>query len=551
MRPNILFVNLPYIPIEFLGEDSPGKSILQGSPLTMPMGILCISSYLKEHNDVGHVSLLDYRLYLGNLKNYSSLEEFFLEEARKNLPYTPDIIAISLVFSLSHALFEIAVRKLKQLWPSAVTVIGGFHATNAARFLIINESVDYVLRGEGEIGFSKFVHQYAKGRPIDVQGVYCRENFKNDHQLLLATPVKDLDAMPLPDWDLLDMERYMTEGRRRTYGEKGGLARAATILTTRGCPFKCTFCSNHTVHGYKVRTRSAESVTHEIETLWKRYGVTLFIPEDDLFTANKKRLLSVLEALRGLNIPGFELQLGNGLSVDEIDEDILDALMNVGVRSTTIAIESGSEYVQKHIIKKNVNLRKAKDVVTWCHGRDLIVRAYIIFGFPNETKELMNETLQYMHDLGADWYVINIAQPLIGTEMYDTFLKRGCFMEGVDAWTQNLSHKRQFDTDEISGAELTEFAYRTNLEVNFLKNVNLRNGNYERAIKLFNDMAHLYPFHIFAWYGLYLAYEGKNDVVQSSKALQRMKELIATDSRAREMSENYGYLMKVDDRRVN
>lgn len=124
-------------------------------------------------------------------------------------------------------------------------------------------------------------------------------------------------------------------------------------------------------------------------------------------------------------------------------------------------------------------------------------------------------------------------------------------MEGVDAWTQNLSHKRQFDTDEISGAELTEFAYRTNLEVNFLKNVNLRNGNYERAIKLFNDMAHLYPFHIFAWYGLYLAYEGKNDVVQSSKALQRMKELIATDSRAREMSENYGYLMKVDDRRVN
>jgi anaerobic magnesium-protoporphyrin IX monomethyl ester cyclase len=547
MRPNILFVNLPYIPIEFLGEDSPGKSTLQGSPLTMPMGILCISSYLKEHNDVGHVSLLDYRLYLDNLVNYCSVEEFFLEEARKNVSYTPDVIAISLVFSLSHAPFEIAVRQLKQLWPSALTIIGGFHATNAARFLIANESVDYLLRGEGEIGFSEFVHQYATDRPIEVQGIYCRENFKNGQQLLLATPVEDLNAMPLPDWQLLDMERYMTEGRRRTYGEKGVMARAATILTTRGCPFKCTFCSNHTVHGYKVRTRSAESVTREIETLYKRYGVTLFIPEDDLFTANKKRLLSVLEALERLNIPGFELQLGNGLSVDAMDEDILDALMKVGVRSATIAIESGSEYVQKHFIKKNVNLRKAIDVVKWCHDRDLIVRTYIIFGFPNETKELMNETLQYMHDLGADWYVINIAQPLIGTEMYDTLLKRGCFREGVDAWTQNLSHKRQFDTDEISGAELTEFAYRTNLEVNFLNNVNLRNGNYDRAIKLFTDMAHLYPFHIFAWYGLHLAHRGQGDLVRSSKALRRMEELIGTDSRSREMYENYGYLIQAHD----
>jgi radical SAM superfamily enzyme YgiQ (UPF0313 family) len=543
MKPNVLLINLPYRPVEFLVENAPGKSMLSRSPLTMPMGILYVSSYLKAHNDVGSVSLLDYRAALDGLSNYRSLEEFFREEARKGVSFAPDVIGVSLNFSLSHGVFEMVMKQLKALWPKAVTVVGGNHATNVAWYLLAHGSADYVLRGEGEIAFSELVRQFAEGRPIDVRGVYRKGAPVDRKDLVLASPVQDLDSMPFPDWDLLDMERYVTQGRRRALKEDEAEARVATLLTTRGCPFMCTFCSAHTVHGRKVRTRSEASVVREVETLYKKYGVTAFVVEDDLFTASKKRLLSILEAVHALNIPGLDFQTGNGVSVNATDEGILDALIKVGARSITIAIESGSLYVQKHLIKKNVNLRKVRDVVRWCHDRSLIVRAFIMFGFAGETKEHMNETVQYMKDLGADWYVINLATPLPGTEMYDQFLSKDCFKEDVAFWSQTITSQRAFDTAEITGAELTEFGYRVNLEVNFLNNVNLRNGNYDRAIALFSDMAKLYPFHIFAWYGLHQAYKQKGDMARSAEALQKIKSLLATDSRSREMHEKYGSLL--------
>lgn len=546
MKPNVLFVNLPYRPPEGLLGGEPGESISQASPLTMPMGILLISSYLKAHNDVGRVGLLDYRLSMDRLGGYRSAEEFFREEARKNAPFVPDILAVSLTFSLTHRTFELAAKQLKQLWPQATLIVGGNHATNATTAVLEIPEVDYVLRGEGEIGFSEFVRQWSGERPVRVQGVYARGQLKAGRPDALAQPVEDLDALPFPDWDLLDLERYLVRGRRRTYGEEGSASRAATILSTRGCPFHCAFCSNHTVHGRKVRARSAESVAREVRTLHERYGVTLFLAEDDLFTADKQRLIRILEALQRLNIPGFELQMGNGLSVNGMDEDILDALVKVGIRSVTFAIESGSEHVQRHVIRKNVNLRKAYDVVRWSHERGLIVRAFIMLGFPGETRELIAETVRYMRDLGADWYAINIVQPLLGTETYDAFVRQGCFEDGPEAWSANSCEKRQFDTPEISGAGLTHLAYRINLEVNFLSNVNLRNGNSDRAIALFDNIVRLYPFHVFACYGLHLAHQAKGDAVESARALRRMRELIAENPLAREMYENYGYLIPAD-----
>jgi len=544
MKPNVLFINLPYLPKEFLWGNIEGKSRMQGSPLTMPMGLLYLSACLKAHVEVGNVALLDYRLHVARRLEYDSDDEFFREEAKRNVAFVPDVIGISIDFSTSSGHFEIVVPQLKILWPKTMLVTGGYHATNATAFLLNCSDVDYVVRGEGEIAFSEIVSQFSRSKYLNIQGVYDRGALKVAEKFLLAEPVANLNVMPLPDWTLLDMERYVTGGRRRLYGEEESIPRAATMLTTRGCPYRCTFCSNHTVHGRRVRSRSADSIVNEMKTLYERYGVTTFIPEDDLFTADKERLMSVLEAIRQAHIPGMDLQLGNGLSVGALDEEMLDALVSVGIRSVTIAIESGSEYVQKEIIMKNVNLKKTKEVVIWSHNRGLIVRAYIIFGFPNETRELMNETVQYMKELGADWYVINIAQPLLGTEMYETFLKRGCFKEGVEFWSHNLSHERRFDTDEISASELTEFCYCTNLEINFLGNVNLRNGNFNRAIELFTDMTQLYPFHIFAWFGLYCAYRGLKNFDKADASLLRMKQLIASDDRAAEMYHQYGHLIE-------
>ena len=358
--------------------------------------------------------------------------------------------------------------------------------------------------------------------------------------LSLAEQMEDLDMLPFPDWDLLDIENYVNaSGWGRRIGKDSALRRIATILTTRGCPFRCTFCSAHTVHGRKVRYRSAKNVLEEMKVLYEKYRVTLFVPEDDLFTANRTRVLTLLKEIHNLNIPGIEMQFTGGLNVNTMDEEILDAMITSGTRVVTLAIESGSEFVQKHIIKKNVDLNKARYLVHLCREKGLIVRCNIILGFPGETRQLMEETVDYVRNLGADWYAFLIAAPLIGTEMYKQFLEKGYLKEDVYMWSSVGFEDRWFDTDEISAEGLKELTYRINLDINFVNNINLRNGDSDRAILLFNDIVRAYPFHIFGLYGLHKAYKGKGSIEEAERIIQTIRRLIKTDERAYNLYEKY------------
>ena len=116
-----------------------------------------------------------------------------------------------------------------------------------------------------------------------------------------------------------------------------------------------------------MRFRSVENVMAEIDLLHQKYGVNLFIPEDDLFTANRKKVIPLLQELakRHETIPGFELQFPNALSVNTLFDDVMDGLIDAGMKVTNIAIESGSNFIQREVIHKNVNLKRAKEVVKY------------------------------------------------------------------------------------------------------------------------------------------------------------------------------------------
>ncbi|MBF0551010.1 MAG: radical SAM protein [Deltaproteobacteria bacterium] len=543
-RPNILFVSLPSLPFKYVVESFTKKTVFSQTE-AMPMGLLYVSSYLKAHNELGEVKLLDYPSYLEqDVQVYPDLESLVLGEAEKRIDFYPDIVGISLIFSTSHRFFQLTIKVLKALWPKATLIVGGVHASNCVDLLLSYQEVDYVLRGEGELAFSEVVKQYANDQPLKLTGLYSVKNFNPLEPLTLVEPVKDIDQLPFPDLELLDVQRYLTQPGRRRGLDKSSDKQAATIFTTRGCPFKCTYCSAHTVHGRKVRYRAIESVIEEMKTLYEKYGVTLFIIEDDLFTANKSRVLSLLSSMKKLNVPDIELQFPSGLNVATLDEDILDAMIATGTEIVNIAIESGSEYVQTKLINKRVDLVKAKELVRICRKKGLVTRCYFVLGFPGETKALMEETVQYMKELECDWAVIMIATPLVGSAMYRQFVERGDIKENdIEMWSESFFQGRQFDTQEISAAELNDFTYRVNLEVNFLNNVNLRLGNFDLAISIFNDIIHAYPFHIFAWYGLYLAYQGKNDQAKAKEIYNKIQELVATEDRSKDMYQKYGYLI--------
>lgn len=544
MSINVLFINLPTLPFDAIAANVNGQKTEQFQTLAYPLGIMYLSSYLKKQNKSVNIKLLDFALRINEIDKYKTIEDFIKDTTEKTIDFKPDILAFSLIFSTSHHFFTFAVDKLKSFWPKAISIVGGVHATNCTKKLLQCKSVDYVARGEGEISFAKFVEQYECGQDINIKGIYSKSNIDQCQVLEMSDYVVDLDEIPFPDWEIIDMEVYANSlGRKHSIGDSTS-KKIASIMASRGCPFQCIFCSSHTVHGRKMRYRSVENVIDEVKFLYEKYGITLFIPEDDLFTVNFDRTIKLLNGLKELNIPDFELQFPNALSVNTLSEPVMDALIDTGMKITNIAIESGSEYTQKYIIKKNCNLRKAKEIVKYFKAKGIVVRCYFILGFPKETKELMLETIEFAKSLGADWCIFSIAAPLIGSEMYEQFVQLGYIEDNIDLWSKAFFQERNFDTKEISAVELKEFAYRSNLECNFIDNINLTSGNYSKAIDIFTDITLRYPFHIIAWYCIMKCYKHLNDFENVIKVEKEIKNLIKTDKRALEMYTKYEYLIQ-------
>jgi len=343
--------------------------------------------------------------------------------------------------------------------------------------------------------------------------------------------------------DLIDMNNYVSQkGRRKSIGN-AATAKMASIATTRGCPFKCTFCSGHTVHGRKVRSRSVENVVGEMKLLHEKHGVTLFIPEDDLFTASKQRTQRLLKAIKGLGISNLELHFTSALRINSLDAELMDDLVDAGMTMTYLAIESGSPYVQKHIIKKNVDLVKSKYVASYLRSKGVVVRCYCILGFPGETKEQMMETINYARELDADWCSFLTATPLVGSEMYDQFLKLGYIRDSADLWSKTIFVKRSFDTREISAKELNELAYTANLEINFINNPNKVKGSYEKAISLYNDIVESYPFQVIGWNCIMQCYQSMGNQKKVGQVKAKISSLLESDPAAQEMFQKYGHLV--------
>lgn len=539
-RAKILFVNLPTIPFSDVLSTFKRESIRSQSA-SMPLGILYLSSSVKQAGVVERVGLVDYVLAFQELDKFRNTDEFISRVAKSSADFTPDIVAFSLIFSSSYEFFVRCLPVLRNMWPKATFIVGGIHATNSVKHLLRLPEIDYIGRGECELALPEFIRQFLQRQEISVQGFYSRANLVDGIATELCIPAFNLDDLPFPDWDLIDMERYVTSiGRQR---HLRGLQRYASMMTTRGCYNRCTFCSAHTVHGRKMRYRSEQNVLDEMKALHSRYGVTLFMPEDDLFTANRERVLRLLSEIRNLPITGLEMQFPAALSVNTLDDRVIDALQAAGMKICVLAIESGSKHVQRHVINKNCNLEKARTLVKYAKSTGLFVRCYFIFGFPLETRERMRETIEFAKSLEADWCVFNIATPLVGSEMYDQFVKAGCIRDEPETWSNTIFDRRWFDTDEISAKDLNSLVYQANLECNFLHNPNRVKGDYSKAIRIFEDIAKKHPFHVVAWYCIMECYQewGRETEAEAVKTL--LLDLIKTDSRAGDMYEKYQNLM--------
>jgi radical SAM superfamily enzyme YgiQ (UPF0313 family) len=494
----------------------------------MPMGILYLAATLRRDLPNSTVQIVDlakrYREAAdkGSL-SFASFEVFADHVLSGEVSFVPDLIGISVLFSTAHKSTLRVAEVCKRIWPDAPIVVGGMHATNAVEQLLENSAVDMVCRGEGEAVISDLVLDPSG----EIPGIVGRHRPDSGQA---APLIYDLDTIPHPAWDLLPMHEYVDTGASRTFNlDKIEQDREATIVTTRGCPFHCTFCSSWTVHGREMRYRSTANVLDELRMLHEHYGISVFIPEDDLFSVKKPRFLALCNAISREFGKKVHFQFPNGLSVATLDAEVIAAMVEMGMSVANIAIESGSNEVQRKIIKKNVNLERARRVVAECRDQGIFVRCYFILGFPGETREQIEETIDFAASLAADWCVFNIAAPLVGTEMYSQLLERGEIDSSFN-WDDAFFHERAYDTPEVGAQELKDLGYDGNLRINFFENYNLRCGKPERAAQLFRDIIEKYPEHLAAHWCLGEALKMTGDAKRAEEAFAGAVKLIADES---------------------
>jgi radical SAM superfamily enzyme YgiQ (UPF0313 family) len=333
--------------------------------------------------------------------------------------YEPDIVGISCTTPTFVDAIELAEAVFRSL-PEAVIVLGGAHATAIPQEAMQEEVFDVGVIGEGEITFLELVKE------IDGRGGLDRVDleringlaFRRDGEDFLTPPrerIKDLDSLPHPARHLLaPLSDY-----RPTPASYRKLP-LAVMMTSRGCPYGCTFCDRG-VFGNSVRAHSPERILDEVEELLDRYGAREIRFFDDTFTINRKRVEKVCEMIieRGLRFPWTCLT-----RVNTVDRNLLRLMREAGCWQVLFGLESGDPRMLK-MLNKGSSVEQNAQAVQWALEAGLGVRGDFIIGTPGETMESLENTLAFTKQTGLDYAHFNKFVPYPGTELYERLLAEG------------------------------------------------------------------------------------------------------------------------------
>jgi radical SAM superfamily enzyme YgiQ (UPF0313 family) len=346
-----------------------------------------------------------YRQYLNSFRDESN--SIWIEVKKTIKDFEPDIVGISIWTTFAASALQIA-RICKEVKPSCTVIMGGPHASvKAEEMLKISPYVDYVVRGEGEITVSELIQHLEdnNGNLSAIVGLSYREN-----GIIRHTPprenTKDLDKFPFPDRTLLINESKYTS-------EDMGL-----IMTSRGCPYGCTYCATDT---RRVSYRSIENVLKEIRLVKERYGTTQFSFKDDSFTVNRKRVEELCDRLINEK---FNINWECNTRVNLVTEDLLYKMKKAGCNSIKVGIESGSERVLKEM-NKGITLNQVRNAAKLFKKVGIHWTGYFMMGVPNETVEDVYRTLDFMYEVKPDFASIGVYEPFPGTPMFMDGIQRG------------------------------------------------------------------------------------------------------------------------------
>jgi len=371
------------------------KRIRKTSP---PLGILYIATFLKKKGF--GVRVID------GMVEPESLDGDFISNSK-----AIEVVGITCTTPVVPGALSIAER-IKRGHPDCVVVLGGAHASVCYEELIENKFIDFVVKGEGEYPFERICQWVLNKRPIDdYSGIMDNANPLNRRQ---SKYISNLDDIPFPDRSLIPFGKY--ELSPINYKRKP----STPVITTRGCPFRCTFCANP-VHGKKTRFHSPEYVIEEIKYLIKDFSVRDIMFWDDTFTLKTERVETICRLMLREDL---RVTWSCAARVDRIDKNLLALMKRAGCWQISFGVETGSERLLKKI-EKGISKDQIISALNLCKEVGIETRGFFILGIPSETLAESYDTMAFAKEINPSYVQFSLAVPYPGSEFYENAISEG------------------------------------------------------------------------------------------------------------------------------
>jgi anaerobic magnesium-protoporphyrin IX monomethyl ester cyclase len=380
----------------------------------VPLGMMSLAAFVRQHRHSDELRLWDARVHMTpNSQLIPLIAEF-----------NPDILCIT-SFSLEADLAHDLVAQVKKALPKCRIFLGGPYPTSDTNTAIQDQNIDLAFIGEGETSFLAVLNALDAGAPLDgIKGIAYR---KDGEIINTGYPdmINDLDELPMPAWDLIDLDFYFSrKGKRAMMNKLQRSPKGVSIFTTRGCPYRCSYC--HNVFGKKLRKRSPEKVVAELKLLQTKYGVQELEFLDDIFNLDMDRAMAIFDGMEQEGLR-FNITFPNGLRAEYLSDELLDRFKRGGVYWITVAIESGSPLIQK-AIHKNVDLAKAQENINKISRMGISCNGFFMLGFLGETEEQILQTIDFALKSRLVIASFFILTPFPNTEIYHEAILAGIDM---------------------------------------------------------------------------------------------------------------------------
>ncbi|UCD07269.1 MAG: cobalamin-dependent protein [Candidatus Aenigmatarchaeota archaeon] len=431
-----------------------------------PLGLALIASYLREYSKNRH----DVKLVDALSMNYTPGQ---FQNLIRN--FNPDVVGISAIStSAIHDVYEYA-RLVKKVNPDITTFVGGHHVSFTAKESMEEcKDIDIIVYGEAEETFLDLMNVMEDSKDLkNVLGIFYRNMGK-----IIGNPsrplIDDLDSIPIPAYDQLPMNLY-----------KMGKEKYVAIITSRGCPFGCIFCSSSRLMGKRYRERSAKSIMKEIRLLKNKYGISHIEIIDDMFVLNTKRVKELHDMIKK---EGIEVYWSCSSRVDIISRnpDVLKYLKGAGCHTIYVGAESGSNK-SLDTINKGITLDQTRKAVRLIKRAGMGVFASFVLGIPGETRKDVEKTIDFAIELDPDWVQFTVCTPYPGTPLYE--YAKGNQMLETDDWSKYTVLNPVMKLPTMSQKELKKMLRRAYVRFYFRPKFiwnNIKYGNIELMKKMFS-----------------------------------------------------------------